>query len=149
MKGRNMPGAAAFEVALQHILVRHDRSYHFVRFLIAITSLVFTLEICLIFISNTVLPFLIFSHEGILGLLLDFTSYPLAVSSAVFLVLLRAGSQRYGIESGKRMMQRLNDDIMGPCLGMHFDYATGKISSDEMWSTDSDLLVNTDYTSQT
>ncbi|KEG15501.1 hypothetical protein DQ04_00061390 [Trypanosoma grayi] len=147
-KERDLAGTAAFEVALQYIMVRQDRSYHFVQLLTAICSLIFTLEACFIFVFSFLLPVLAVKPERCFPYLQEYASLPVAFFSGVCLILLRAGNQRYAIEPGEQLMRRLNNTVIEPCLGMHFDCATGKLRSDELWAANVDPLVPADDASQ-
>ncbi|RNF16343.1 uncharacterized protein Tco025E_05256 [Trypanosoma conorhini] len=147
-KERDLAGTAAFEVALQHIVLRQDRSYHFIQLLKAVCSLVFLLESCFVFLFTVVLPLLAIAPEGFLARLLEYTSPVVGVVSAVCLVLLHAWNKRYVIEPGEQLVRRLNDVILEPCLGMRFDCVTGKLMADEMWSVEMDALAQSDYNSQ-
>ncbi|RNF11340.1 hypothetical protein TraAM80_00977 [Trypanosoma rangeli] len=148
-KERDLAGTAAFEVALQHIMLRQDRSYHFVQLLKAACSLVFLLEGCFVFLFTVVLPLLAIAPEGFLARLLEYTSPLVGVLSAVCLVLLHVCNSRYLIEPGEQLMHRLNDVILKPCLGMRFDCVTGKLMGDEIWAVDMDAIAQSDYNSQT
>lgn len=149
LKERDLAGTAAFEVALQHIVVRQDRTYHFVQLLIALSFLVLIVEVVLIVVTYAVLPILSIEPEGYVCHILSFASPPCLILPVVCLGLLRTATQRFAIESGSQMVHRLNATVMEPCLGMHFKYLSGKISSDGYCYADRDLLSKPDYTSQT
>nr|CCC91151.1 conserved hypothetical protein [Trypanosoma congolense IL3000] len=148
-KERDLAGAAAFEVALQHIVVRQDRSYHFVRLLNALASFICVMESLLVLLVYVLLPTFVTKPEEHFGIILKFASPIFLAVPVVCLVLLRTASQKFALESGKKLVQRLNTSVMEPCLGMKFNYASGKIRSDEVGAIDRDLLSKTDYTSQT
>ncbi|KAH9579797.1 hypothetical protein LSM04_001774 [Trypanosoma melophagium] len=147
-KERDLAGTAAFEVALQYIIVRQDRSYHFLQLVAALSSLIFAGELCLIFLFNILLPLFSIEGKGCFRCLEEYAYFPAVFFSAACLVLVRLCKQRYAIEPGEQCMQRLNSTIMGPCLGMHFDCATGKLRSDDVWNVNIDRLGHTDYASQ-
>ncbi|EAN85474.1 hypothetical protein C3747_28g1584c [Trypanosoma cruzi] len=143
-KERDLAGTAAFEVALQHIMVRQDRSYHFTQLLMAACSLFFLLQTCFVFLFTVLLPLLTIKPEGFLACLLEYTSPTAGVLSALCLVLLRAGNKRYAIEPGEQLMRRINKVILEPCLGMRFDCLTGKLMADEIWAADMNVNVQSD-----
>lgn len=125
-----MAGMAAFELALQYLLIRQDRSYHFVQLLTALLSLVFLSQLALMTWLSVVLPLMPFLPDGPFERLREF-SHPLAtVLSLVALLLVRATKTKFAIEPGDQTIERLNKDLLEPCLGIKFDVETGKLYSD-------------------
>ncbi|KAG5473322.1 hypothetical protein CUR178_03242 [Leishmania enriettii] len=129
VKERDVAGMAAFELALQYSFIRQDRSYHFVQLLTALCSFVFFSQLAILNVL-LVLPPLVPSVEPHVEFLRAY-SYPLlVVLSLVALLLIRASKKRFVIEPGEQTMERLNRDILEPCLGMKFDTHTGLLFSD-------------------
>ncbi|CAJ1030955.1 hypothetical protein, conserved [Leishmania lindenbergi] len=129
VKERDVAGMAAFELALQYSFIRQDRSYHFVQLLTALCSFVFFSQLTALNVL-LVLPPLVPSVEPHVEFLRAYSHPLLAVLSLVALLLIRASKKRFVIEPGEQTMERLNRDILEPCLGMKFDTRTGMLFSD-------------------
>lgn len=129
VKERDVAGMAAFELALQYSYIRQDRSYHLMQLLTAICSFVFFSQLTVLNVL-LVLPPLVPSVEPHVEFLRAYSHPVLAVLSLVALLLIRASKKRFVIEPGEQTMERLNRDVLEPCLGMKFDTQTGKLYSD-------------------
>ncbi|KAG5498830.1 hypothetical protein JKF63_03119 [Porcisia hertigi] len=129
VKERDVAGMAAFELALQYSFIRQDRSYHFVQLLTALFSLVLFSQLAVLN-ALLVLPPLVPSLDANLEFLRAYSHPLLAALSLVALLLIRASKKRFIIEPGEQTMERLNRDILEPCLGMKFDTQTGMLFSD-------------------
>ncbi|KAK7195369.1 hypothetical protein NESM_000463600 [Novymonas esmeraldas] len=129
VKERDVAGMAAFELALQYMCIRQDRSYHFVQLLTAVCSLVFFSQLAALH-ALLVLPPLVPSVEPHVEFLRAYSHPLVAGLSLVVLLLVRASKKRFVIEPGEQTMERLNRDVLEPCLGMKFDTHTGKLFSD-------------------
>ncbi|CCW61523.1 unnamed protein product [Phytomonas sp. EM1] len=145
VKDRDMAGVAAFELSLQYILIRQDRSYHFLQFFIAIFSMIFFLELLLLVWFSALCPLLTFIPSGALDQVRDFASPTIAVASLAILLFIRASKNRFVIEPGDHTIERLNRDVLEPCLGAKFCVETGKLYSD-YWHAKERRLGETFYT---
>lgn len=138
---RDIAGTAAFELSLQYLLIRQDRAYAFVQLFTAVFSLLFLAELALVGLTPVVLP-LLRHHipERWLRYVRLLVSPSLGVLSLVALLLLRASKKRFVVEPGDQTLERLNRDVLEPCLGMCFDVETGKLYADERrWETEETL----------
>lgn len=124
-----MAGMAALELALQYSYIRQDRSYHFVELLTAVFSTLFFFQFSILTILFVLLP-LIPPAVSYSEVIRPCSSLPVAVFSLVALLLIRASRNRFIIEPGEQAMERVNRDILEPCLGIKFDTQTGKLFSD-------------------
>ncbi|GET90940.1 hypothetical protein, conserved [Leishmania tarentolae] len=129
VKERDVAGMAAFELALQYSFVRQDRSYHFVQLLTALCSFIFFSQLAALNVL-LVLPPLLPSVKPHVEFLRAYSHPLLAALSLVALLLIRASKKRFVIEPGEQTMERLNRDVLEPCLGMKFDTRTGMLFSD-------------------
>lgn len=132
---RDMAGMAAFEMTLQYALIRQDRSYYALQLLTSVFSLVFVTELFLLVTFSVLLPLMPLILPAPLVRVRDFASPEGAVVSLVILLLIRASKKRFMIESGDVVMDRLNREVLEPCLGLRFDVESGKVYSDERQTT--------------
>ncbi|CCW68173.1 unnamed protein product [Phytomonas sp. Hart1] len=130
VKDRDMAGVAAFELSLQYILIRQDRSYHFLQFFMAFFSLIFFTELLLILWFSALSPLLTFIPTEPFEQIKDFASPTIAVASLAILLFIRASKNKYIIEPGDHTIERLNRDVLEPCLGTKFCVQSGKLYSD-------------------
>lgn len=129
-KERDIAGCTAFEVALQSLFVRQDRSYFFVQLINAacFSTLVGGAILYIILLFSAQVPttngtFLRNRAE-------EWYSPITSILAVVGMILCRASKKKFVIEPGSQLISRLNDTILEPHLGMKFDCESGKLYSD-------------------
>ncbi|EPY30159.1 hypothetical protein STCU_01795 [Strigomonas culicis] len=132
VKERDVAGMTAFEVSLQYLLLRQDRSYHFIQFLTAVGSLIFFSGLFLVLWLSLVEPVLPMLPLAFAQWLAEQRSslVTLVVLALIALLLLRASKKKFIIEPGEEMVERLNREVLEPCLGLTFDISSGKLFTD-------------------
>lgn len=134
-----MAGMAAFELSFQYLTIRQDRSFHFVQLATALLTLVLFTEVAVMTWLMVVLPLVPYIPAGPFAFLHALNSPMVAVLALVALLLTRASKTRFVIEPGEQTIDRLNRDVLEPCLGMKFDVETGKLYSDNRQDVESGL----------
>lgn len=132
IKERDVAGMTAFEVSLQFLILRQDRSYHFVQFLTAVCSFVFFSCLFLFFwlsLVQPMFPLLPFLYAQWLAEQRS-SLLTLVVLTLIALLLIRASKKKFFIEPGDDTVERLNKEVLEPCLGLTFDVRSGKLFTD-------------------
>ncbi|CAD2217930.1 hypothetical protein AGDE_05270 [Angomonas deanei] len=138
VKERDIAALAAFELSLQYLVVRQDRYYYLYQFCTALFSFVFCIALVLGLTSAFLFP--VTSYKS-LDYFVFQPGYLYSIIIVVLLVLLfiQTSKKKFEVEPGEETIDRLNRDILEPCLGLKFDVESGRLFTDGRTFTKSNM----------